>query len=156
MATAFLKSTNHVLTIALIVALCSVTGCRKSNVSTTTPPSNRAKIDACTLITKEEVQAIQGSTVKDTKSSENTDVRFRIGQCFYTADPFNKSVSLAVTQGAPGSPHAKNPKDFWQETFGRYDGEMKAEDGDEEKKKSLGEREREEEGEKSRPPKKLD
>ena len=138
------------LSIALLVAF---SGCKK--MQTTSAPSKREKIDACQLITNQEVQAIQGSPIKDSKSSEQSDGSFRIAQCFYSAETFNKSVSLAVTQSDPGSPKARNPKDFWKDTFGRYEGGVKEEEGDEEKKKSLG-KEREEEEEKAAPPKKID
>ena len=128
--------------------------CRKS--STAERPSgattNQPKIDACTLITGDEVRQIQGSPIKDAKSSEQADGRFRIAQCFYTAETFNKSVSLALTQSDPASKNAGDPKEFWEQTFGRYEGEAKEEQGDEEKKKSL----REEDEEKGRPPKKID
>jgi hypothetical protein len=105
------------------------------------------------LITNAEVQSIQGSPIKDTKGSENSDGSFRIAQCFYTAETFNKSVSLAVTQSDPASAKARSPKDFWKETFGRYVEAVKEQEGDEEKKQSLAERE---EHEAEHPPKKVD
>jgi hypothetical protein len=128
--------------------------CRKSSTAEKPGgvPPNRPKIDACTLITGDEVQQIQGSPIKDVKSSEQTDGRFRIAQCFYTAETFNKSVSLTLTQTDPASKNAGDPKEFWKQTFGRYEGEAKDQEGDEEKKKSL----REEDEEKGRPPKKID
>jgi hypothetical protein len=156
MNTPLLRSTSPRLALALFLAAAvPFAGCKRSATSTTSV-NKRAKIDACSLITKEEVQSIQGSPVKDTKNSDQSASGFHIAQCFYTAEPFNKSVSLAVTQADPDSPNARNPKDFWKESFGRFDGQAKEEEGDEEKKKSLGEREREEEGEKSRPPKKIE
>lgn len=134
--------------------LLTLSGCKKSTEETG-PPSKRDKINACELITNAEVQAIQGSPIKEVKPSEQSDGNFRIAQCFYTAETFNKSVSLAVTQGDPASAKPRNPREYWKETFGRYEGEAKEEKGDEEKKKSLREREGEEE-EKGRPPKKID
>jgi hypothetical protein len=55
-------------------------------------------------------------------------------------------------QSDPASPTARNPKDYWKETFGRFEGEAKEEKGDEEKKESLHEQD---EG-KGRPPKKIE
>ncbi len=136
-----------VFSIALLATLAS---CQKSK--TDSAVSKRPKIYACTLITGEEVQAIQGSPVRDAKASEQSDGSFRVGQCFYSAETFNKSVSLAVTQSDPASAKARNPKDFWKETFGRYEGKTKEEKGDEEKKESL----REQDEEKGRPPKKIE
>jgi hypothetical protein len=133
------------LVIALLLGLA---GCQKSK---TTSASPTVKIDACSLITKEEVQKIQGSPVTDAKSSETSDGSFQFGQCFYSTEVFNQSVSLAVTQRALASENARDPKTFWKETFGRYDGRAKEKDGDEEKKKSLTN----EQEERGTPPKKI-
>ncbi|HYR21563.1 MAG TPA: hypothetical protein VEP30_01385 [Chthoniobacterales bacterium] len=151
---AFLRSTSCTLVLA-IISLAALVSCQKSKTAAT-PPSNRPKIDACSLITKEEAQSLQGSPIKDLKGSENADGAFRVAQCFYTAETFNKSVSLAVTQTNPASPQARNVRDFWKEAFSRYEGEAKKEEGDEEKKKSLRERGEEEERERGLPPKKVD
>src|SRR5437016_2850666 len=97
------------VSIFLIVLMISLASCQKSKTSAVV--SKRAKIDVCGLITNQEVQSIQESPIKDTKPSEQSDGSFRIGQCFYTAETFNKSVSLAVTQADPASDKARNPKD---------------------------------------------
>jgi hypothetical protein len=134
-------------TLALLVVLA---GCRKSKTESV---ANRPNVDACALITKDDVKAIQGASVKDMKGSDQSDGKFRIAQCFYTTDPFNKSVSLAVTQRDPASPTARDPKAFWKDTFGRYEEEMGKREGDEEeKKKSLGDADEE----RGRPPKKIE
>ena len=97
-----------------------------------------------------------GSPIKDTKSSGHSDGTFRISQCFYTAAEFSKSVSLAVTQADPNSKARRSPKDFWEEIFGRYEGEAKEHEGDKEKKESLREQRRGEGEEKEGiPPKKI-
>ena len=151
MIATFLRSkTQRLAFVVSFVLLATLPSCQKSK--TATAPSKRPKIDACGLITNEQVQAIQDSPIKDAKGSEQSDGSFRIAQCFYTAETFNKSVSLAVTQSDPAAPKARNPKDFWKQTFGRYEGETKEEKGDEGKKESL----REQDEEKGRPPKKID
>ena len=141
---------RQILLVFSIGLLTTLAGCEKSK--TTVTPSKRPKIDVCGLITNEEIKAIQGSPIKDVKGSEQSDGTFRIAQCFYTAETFNKSVSLAVTQSDPAAAKARTPKDYWKETFGQLEGELKAEDGDEEKKESLRERDEE----KGTPPKKID
>jgi hypothetical protein len=128
--------------------LLAFTGCQKSKPTTASP---RANIDACSLITNDEVQKIEESAVKDAKSSESSDDSFRIAQCFYTTEVFNKSVSLAITQRNSASEKGRDPKEFWKETFGRYEGQLKEKDGDEEKKKSLSEQDEE----RGTPPKKI-
>ena len=139
-----------------IVLLIAIAGCKKQNASSASSNNsnagNQTKIEACSLITNDEVQKIQESPVKEAKGSETGDANFRYAQCFYSTEVFNKSVSLAVTQRAPGSDKARDPKDFWKDTFGRYESEHKElKEADEEKKKSLGE----EDEEKASPPKKI-
>jgi hypothetical protein len=134
-----------------VIVLVVLAGCRKSKTESAAKRSNID--DACALITSAELQAIQSAPVKDTKGSDQSDGQFRITQCFYTTDPFNKSVSLAVTQRDPVSPSARDPKEFWQQTFGRYESEMRERKGDEdEKKKSLQDADEE----RGRPPKKIE
>ena len=132
-----------------IILFVAVTGCEKSK---TTPVAQQTRSDACSLITNDEVQAIQGSPVKETKPSEQSDDHFRLTQCFYTTEVFNKSVSLAVTERNPTSASARDPKDFWKDTFGRYE-QTTAQQTEEvkEKKQSLNEQE-----ERGRPPKKIE
>jgi hypothetical protein len=103
------------------------------------------KIDPCTLLLKQEVEASQSSRITDTKSSENTGGDFRVSQCFYTAAEFNKSVNLAIAQANPTNPHSRTPKQFWQETFGRSA-----------EKNEKGEKESREEKERRTPPKKIE
>ena len=139
--------THRIAVVLPLVLLITIAGCQKSK-----PLSKRGKIDPCSLITDQEVGGIQGSPVKETKGSENADGSFRIAQCFYTVDPFNRSISIAVTQADPASAKPRDPRVFWKETFARYEGKAEKEEGDEKKKESL----REQEEEKTTPPKKLD
>ena len=130
-----------------IVIIAVLTGCQKSKTD-----SVQAKIDACSLITSDEVQKIEQSPVKDVKPSENSDDSFRFSQCFYTAETFSQSVSLAVTQRNSDSSKARDPKAFWKDTFGRYAGHANENGDDKEKKKSLGDADEE----RGAPPKKID
>jgi hypothetical protein len=149
--------------------LCSLLllfgGCRKpasvqpssNSQSTSSQESGSAKFfDACGLLEKKEIEAIQGSPIKQTKSSVQSDGGFRVSQCFYTAEEFSKSVSLAVTQKDPISQGKRSPRDFWKETFGRYAGDEKERERNHEKKENLGDQVRKEEREESLPPKKID
>ena len=129
-----------------IVLIISLTGCQKSKTESS------AKIDACSLLTGDEVQKIEGSPVKDVKPSESSDTSFRFSQCFYTTDTFSQSVSLAVTQRNFDSDKARDPKAFWKDTFGRYAGRANENEDDKEKKKSLAEGD----DERAAPPKKVE
>ncbi len=73
--------------------------------------------DPCRLLTSDEIKAVQGEEVKETKASQRSDTSFAIGQCFYTTATFSKSISLEVTQPSPGS--KTSPRAFWQENFTR-------------------------------------
>ena len=64
--------------------------------------------DASALITKEEIEAIQGSVVQETKSSASSSEGLRMSQCFYTTAEFSKSVSLAVTQSDSSNPAVRS------------------------------------------------
>jgi hypothetical protein len=88
--------------------------------------------DACSLVSKEHVESIQGAPVNNTKSSESSDGVFVVSQCFYTATEFSKSVALALVQSDPKQGNARSPKDFWKEKFDPYqDEEPKTKSGDE-------------------------
>ena len=76
--------------------------------------------DACSLLTKEEVGSVQGSTVNDTKSSERSDDLFRFAECFYTTAESNKSVNLALVQQRADQQNKSSPKDFWKKKFDPY------------------------------------
>jgi hypothetical protein len=142
------------LSVALGCCLLLVlAGCKKRETPQPVPKasekSNQAQIDVCGLLTKKEIEAIQGSPIKETKSSARSDGAFRVSQCFYTATEFSRSVSLAVMQGDPDRPTTRSPKDFWKERFGRYSDEN-------ERDRVKEETERKEEKEESVPPKKID
>ena len=79
--------------------------------------------DACTLVSKEEVESVQQTPVKDAKSSERSDGTFQILQCLYTAAEFSKSVNLALIQADPNQPNRRSAKDFWKEKFDPYKNE---------------------------------
>jgi len=145
--------------------LCSLllmlAGCEKraatQSITNASQESGQVKFDVCGLIEKGEIEAIQGSPIKETKSSARSQGDFRISQCFYAAAEFSRSVSLAVIQRDPDHPAKRGPKDFWKETFDRYSGEQEEHEGDKEERESLrhqagagGEKE------KSAPPKKID
>jgi hypothetical protein len=142
---------------SLLCLACFLTaGCKKTaSTSTLSTPPHRAgpveKIEGCSLITKEEVGALQGTTISDTKSSETSDGTYLITQCYYAATGPNLSVSVAVTQIDPKNPNAPNPRTYWERTFGQYDNAKEPEPKKEEARG--GGREEEE---KSRPPKKVD
>ena len=135
--------------LCLLALLLGLAGCRKAAEK----KSIRAKMDACDLIKAEEVEAIQGSPVKETKSSERFEVGLRVAQCFFSTADFTKSVVVTMWQSDPEKPAKQSPKEFWKERFGRYSrGNVERNQDRDERPRERGE----EEERKSIPPKRID
>jgi hypothetical protein len=155
---AYINVVISLLSLALFVlASCEKRSSRQA-VAEAKPESAAAKLDACGLLTGAEIEAVMESPLKETKNSGAANEGVRVSQCFYTAQEFSKSVSLAVTQSDPGSSVKRSANAYWEEMFGRFDKEEKEKaresEGDKEKKESLRGQRKEEEGE-GVPPKKI-
>jgi len=91
--------------------------------------------DACSVVSKEEVESVQAALVNETKTSEHSDGVFLVSQCFYTAAEFSKSVTLALVRSDPKEGSKRSPKDFWKEKFDPYENEEPKTKTSEEKEK---------------------
>jgi hypothetical protein len=152
-------------TYLLVVVLC--VACKKAdetNSSGTTSPVQRKKaveqsgrlepaIPACSLITSDEVAAIQKATIIEAKGGAGPSGGLVMSQCYYSATEPNMPVSLAVIQPSGEGTTKSEARGYWEKTVrGSSDksgGETQREDTD---RKS----ERGEEEEKKNPPKKVD
>lgn len=86
---------------------------------------------ACTLLTKEEIEAVQGEPFKSTKASAKSGAGLTISQCYFELPTTVNSVVINVTQKAAG-PDARDPRQSWQEMFHREKtSEKKKEEGEE-------------------------
>jgi len=103
------------------------------------------KSDACSLLTAEEVKAVQGEAFKETKASEGAENGMVISQCFFSLPTFANSVNVAVMRKGEGS-GARDPRKFWEQTL------AKGSEGDKEKEKNAA-KNREEGEERSAPQK---
>src|SRR6267143_1124463 len=116
--------------------------------ATVASEASKSKLDACGLLTGKDLQLVQGEALKETKPSTRSDGGFIISQCFYTLPTFTNSVSLLVAQRGE-SVGARDPKDFWKETFNRVDesekerAREKDKDKDKDKAQGRGEEEKE-------------
>ena len=108
---------------SLSVVLCLI-GCNRNALTPVT------KIDACALLTRAEIQAVQGSAITDTKTTEHSDAGLRMSQCYFSAEQSSKSVSLVVAQTDSDHPTNRTPKDYWKETFTPGVVEEKEREGD--------------------------
>lgn len=92
-----------------------------SQSSTSSPAAQEAKGDgafACTLLTKEETQAVQGDAFKETKASQKLTAGLIQSQCYFELPTTVNSIVLTVTQRGEGA-DARDPKQNWQELFHR-------------------------------------
>jgi hypothetical protein len=117
----------------------------------------KSKIDPCSLLTSDEVKAVQGEAFANAMRSDRQDGDFIVGQCYYALPTSVNSVVVNVTT-AKDTAAAPNPRDFWEGTFGKEAGEENDRDKKREKEKpkkpEAGER-REEEGEEAAKPEKV-
>jgi hypothetical protein len=140
--------------IVLLLSLLVVTGCRGSEVSRNAPatsaatpspqqstttvaaasPQVKPKLNACAMLTSQEIESIQGEALKLTQLSETSVDGFKVSQCFFTLPTFTNSISLVVTQRADG-PGARDPRQYWRDTF-RQDKESSKERGRGEKEEA--------------------
>jgi hypothetical protein len=151
-------------TTTLILALLLISGCKsaQSNQTATAPgTANPAQVaaaspaavaasptaastvgtgsaaDACSLLTSDEIRAVQGEPLKTTKRDDRATGPFLISICYYELPTAVNSVSLSVTQ-SNGS-KAGAVREYWEDTFGQ------------DERKSEKEREREGERKKAEP-----
>lgn len=89
----------------------------------------KGRIDACTLLSSKEIQAIQGEPLQETKSSTKVEGGFGVSQCFFSLPTFTNSISLVVMQRGDG-PGARDPKEFWREHFSNVDTDSEAREKD--------------------------
>jgi hypothetical protein len=86
--------------------------------------------DACTLLTKEETEAVQGEAFKDTKASRKSSAGLSISQCYFELPTTVNSIVLTVTQRGGGG-DTREPKESWQDMFHREKASGKKEEGEE-------------------------
>jgi hypothetical protein len=116
----------------------------QQRTSAADPPQAKPKLDACAMLTSQDIASVQSEPLKETKLSESSADGFNVSQCFFTLPTFTNSISLAVTQRAEG-PGARDPRQFWKDTFHQ---------DDERKKDRDRQKDRDKEGE-ERPPQKI-
>ena len=73
-------------------------------------------IEPCTLLTSEEIQAVQGEALSTTKPTTHNVQGLAMYDCFFTLPTFTNSISLSVTQSGAG-PDARDARQSWRETL---------------------------------------
>jgi hypothetical protein len=90
-------------------------------------------IDACSLLTSEEVQSVLGEPVKETKPSGQPGGALAISQCYFTLPTVVNSMVLTVFEKGSGA-DARDPSGSWKEMFEREAGRDSKGDEEGEKK----------------------
>ena len=133
---------RHLVTILMGLMLTTALGCKSTEnqtpantvtpaaessiqpastpLATSSPAASPAiaagKVDACTLLTSDDIQAVQGEPLKTTKPSQQAGLDFVIDICYYELPTPSNSVSLSLAQPNPNK--KDSVKEFWESTFG--------------------------------------
>jgi len=117
--------------------------------------SAKGEVDACKLLTAEEIKSVQGDTLQNVTASPVSRGAFITSQCFYATGNFVNSVSLTITQQASGA-GAEDLKGFWEERFASAEGRGKGErERERERERAKTAARGEEEEEEGAPPEKV-
>ncbi|HEX8633326.1 MAG TPA: hypothetical protein VF703_04165 [Pyrinomonadaceae bacterium] len=68
----------------------------------------------CALLTSDDIKAVQGEAVKESKPGRRDGTDFAVTSCFYATPTFTKSVSLEVTRKGTSS---RSVREFWKANF---------------------------------------
>lgn len=119
------------------LALFVAAGCgkRKETAAPAPAPAEStaaaAGIDACALLKSEDLQAVIGEPIKETKPSFQSPGGLAVSQCYFTLPTAVKSVTLAVVQKGKAT-NGRDVKEFWREQFGKPGDAEKSGGADEE------------------------
>jgi hypothetical protein len=83
------------------------------NAQTATTESD---VDPCALLTSDEIRAVQGEPLKETKPSRQSASGLIGLQCYYALPTSADSVSLALTETDPAN-SGTTARQYWQKTF---------------------------------------
>jgi hypothetical protein len=106
-------------------ACAALAGCSKRETPTVAsdvqqpsgdPAPPAAPIEACSLLTSEEIAAVQGEPLQETKASQRADAGLAMSECYFTLPTFTSAISLSVGQRGVG-PSAREPERYWAEIF---------------------------------------
>ena len=84
--------------------------------STNSASPVKSEIDACSLLSSDDLRSIQGEAYKEAQRSDREDKGLVISQCYYQMPTMVNSVVLNVTTPKRGGGDL-NPRVYWEETF---------------------------------------
>ena len=96
------------------------------SATTPKPEETGAAAYACTLLTAEEIAAVQGEPFQSTKPSTGPATGLNVSQCYFELPNTVNSIVLTVTRKGDGA-SARDPKESWEEIFHREHAREKGE-----------------------------
>ena len=93
----------------------ATTAASPSTNSSSPPQPVKSKIDACSLLTSDDVKSVQGEAYQDAQRSDRQDGDFIVAQCYFALPTSANSVVLNVTTAREGA--STSPRKFWESTF---------------------------------------
>jgi len=123
-----------------------------ANSSASTQPL-KSKIDACSLLTNDDIKSVQGEAYQDAKRSDRQDGDFIIAQCYFALPTSANSVVLNVTTAREGV--STTPRKFLETTFARSAETPSAKEKEKEREKAKSGERREAEEEEAPKPEKI-
>jgi hypothetical protein len=105
-------------TLALVPALARPAGAAASGEpAAETPPPEPAALDACALLSHEEVAAVQEDEVVEATPSRQVSAELEATRCYYRTADFARSVSLEVTRRDPSLGDGPGARERWRSLF---------------------------------------
>lgn len=110
----------------LMCLLAALSGCSKSEAPSTNARADASSpsparslprpVDTCSLLTSDEIKAIQGEALESAKGTPSSEGEIASSQCFFALPTFINSISLQVSQkgSTPGAPDVKQA---WKKMF---------------------------------------
>ncbi|HVT14615.1 MAG TPA: hypothetical protein VHQ90_00340 [Thermoanaerobaculia bacterium] len=139
----------RVLGLSLIAVACASTGGGSRPEGAGSLLSARS--DACSLLSKSEIEEVQGGAFQKAVPSGTPGAAITVTQCFFQVEPYSSSVSLTLTY-ANGEEGRRKLSEGWERIFHAERREARKEEGEsgrQEREKAESEREREEEARKA-------
>ena len=145
-------SLRLVIAFSILAALC-VAGCHSKEKETMgnfteasasprrSPTPVKSQVDVCSLLTSDDLKALQGEAYTKAERSDRLDGDFIIGQCYYALPTTVNSVVVSVTTAKDDT--AGRTRTFWEQTFGKYEKEPEGKVEREPEKRKEREREQE-------------
>jgi len=108
------NGTNPATTTVAPAQATTANGANAGAANTTANAPGANAFDVCALLTSDDIKAVQGEAVRESKPARRSGTDFAVASCFYATPTFTKSVSLEVTQKGASS---QSVREFWKANF---------------------------------------